>query len=276
VQPDYKSRLNILKAALPLTAILLGTLAKPASADIGSLVSQINSYRQSNGLSTLNEDQNLTNAACWLAADLDKNSFDHTDSQGRSMSQRLTDFGVSGSTGENIFWTTAGSSASYVLDGWKNSTGHNEIMLNPTYTRIGVAMINTNGRWYWAADFANGSAISLTNQCGVVINPPPPPPTQLSPPPTAVNPSAQTVEVPVSITESTSIATISAEPTILDTSTRSATLSSRTVKFGSESAETEKPISLVKGLALGSVILWNLTLFGLIFWKLSHHFRLPT
>lgn len=269
----YFSRLPLpISAALFLTAATLGTLAKPASADVTGFLNLINSYRQQNGVGSLAEDQNLTNAACWLAADLDINGFSHTDSQGRSMSQRLTDFGVSGFRAENIFYTTSGSGAQYAFDSWKNSSGHNTNMLNPTYTRIGIGRTNINGKWYWATDFANNTATSLTSQCEVAVTSPSPLPTKPSQPPTTSNPSKQTVEIPVTITEPIPTATIAAAPAILDLSTRSATLSSRIVKFETDSAEQEHR-SLVKGLAIGSVILWDLALFSLIFWKLLHYFQ---
>ena len=181
-----------LLAACSLTAIFLGTLANPARADTTGFLSLINSYRQQNGAGTLVEDQNLTNSSCWFADDMGaKNYFpyDHVDSQGRTMNKRLTDFGVSGSRSENIFYTTSGSSANYAFDAWKGSSGHNTNMLGSAYTRIGIGRANYNGRWYWVTDFANGSATTMTNQCGQLAVqqplPPAPPPTvkKTTPPP---------------------------------------------------------------------------------------------
>lgn len=250
-----------------LTAIFLGTFAKPASADTTGFLNLINNYRTQNGVGTLVEDQNLTNAACWLAPDLDINGFNHTDSLGRSMAQRLSDFGVSGSRAENIFYTTSGSSASYAFDSWKNSSGHNTNMLNGVYSRIGIGRASVGNKWYWVTDFANGSAASLTNQCGATVSNPTPP-TQ---PTTTSKPTVQVEETPVNVIEPAPTATISTEPR-LGNATKSATLSSRIIQIGSESADVEDPKTLVQGLALGSMFLGNLLLFGFVFWQFFHHF----
>ncbi len=267
----YFSRpLLISFTVLFLTAVFLGTIAKPVNADTTGFLSLINSYRQQNGVGTLAEDQNLTNAACWLAIDLDINGFSHTDSQGRGMSQRLTDFGVSGSRAENIYYTTYGSSAEEAFTEWKESDGHNTNMLNGTYTRIGIGRANIGNKWYWVTDFANGSAVTLTNQCGTVVSSPT---TKTSPvqPKTTTKPSSQPADTPVNVSETQPIATVSPEPEIKET-TKSATLSSRVIKIGSDSASTSKPTTLVQGLALGSALIVNLLLFGFLFWKFSHHF----
>jgi len=218
----------------------------------------------------LAEDQNLTNAACWLALDLDINGFSHTDSLGRSMSQRLADFGVSGSRAENIFYTTAGSSASYAFEAWKNSSGHNTNMLNGTYTRIGIGRANVSGKWYWVTDFANGSASALSNQCGSPVSNPSTP-TASNPTPNqqttqgSSKPITAPSETPVSVLEPTPpVATITAQPS-LKIATKPATPSNATVKIVDQ--DIEEPITLVKGLVLGSILLINFLLFAFIFWR---------
>lgn len=254
-----------------LTALSLGILAKPAFGDIGGLVSLINSYRQANGLGVLVEDQNLANAACWHAADMGKNNyFDHTDSLGRAMVQRLNAFGVSGTTGENIYWTNASSAADNVFTGWKNSPGHNSIMLGASYSRIGIGMSYQNGKWYWVADFANGAAISLNNQCGTATNPTPTPaakpPAPKPPPPPVAQPTIP--EVPTAVT------TPMVE--IVDQATVSATPSVKVVQLTSSSSgkpKDEKAI-LVKGAALTTLTLGNFLLFGFIIWRLYSQFQI--
>lgn len=269
------SRYN-LAAALILSAIFLGPLAKPASADIGGLVGLINSYRQSNNLGTLSEDQKLVNAACWLANDMAKTgNFNHTDSNGRTMETRLNSFGVSGSMAENIFWTSANSAASSVFTAWKNSPGHNANMLGSVYTRIGIGRANVNGRWYWAADFANGSATFVTSQCTISATPPPKPVTKPpSPPAVKVTPTPAPIIVATPQTEVV-IATPSASETNLVIATKSTSISAKVVEIENNQPKALSVKSLVKGSFLTVSFIVYLILFGFIFWQLFHHFRLP-
>lgn len=262
-------------AICSLTAIFLGPFAKPAVADTTGFLSLINSYRQQNNLGTLVEDQNLTNAACWLAADLEKNGFKHTDSLGRNMSQRLTDFGVTGgSRAENIFSTTSGSSANYAFDAWKNSPGHNANMLGAAYTRIGIGRANVSGKWYWTTDFASGTATALTSQCGVPINP-----TPITPKPAA--PAVKPTPIPAPIVVQAPptevvVATPSASETNLVVATKSASISAKVIDINDNQPKQESVgESLVKGSFLTISFIGYLILFEFIFWRLFHHFRLP-
>jgi hypothetical protein len=171
------------------TFLFAGTSLFPeiARSDNGGLVSLINQYRASNGLGTLAEDQKLTNAACWLGGDMAAHqNMSHIDSLGRDMAARLTAFGVSGgSRGENVAKIYNSGSGQPVLDIWKNSSGHNAIMLSPNYTRIGVGIAKSGSYYYWAADFASGTAVSLTSACGAAPSPkpaaPPKPPSYATP-----------------------------------------------------------------------------------------------
>lgn len=276
------SRLFLPISTLFLTAVFLGTFAKPVAADSTGFLSLINSYRQQNNLGTLSEDQNLTNAACWFAADMGaKNYFpsDHVDSQGRTMSQRLSDFGVSGgSRGENIFYTTAGSSANYAFDAWKNSSGHNANMLNSSFTRIGIGRVYGSGKWYWVTDFASGTAAALSNQCGTANSTPPPPP------PTSTNKSSKKTQTntqptsdtaqPVTITETVEVqtSTPSANPQNKVVGSKSATLSAKKIKMNYPTLEQARP-TLVQGVAATSLLMGNLVLCSFLVLKLFRFHR---
>jgi hypothetical protein len=273
----YFSRLSLPILVLLLTAVPLGIFAKPARADTTGFLNLINSYRQQNGKAALSEDQNLTNAACWFASDMAvKNYFpaDHVDSQGRTMSQRLTDFGVSGSRAENIFSTTAGSSANYAFDAWKNSSGHNANMLSSTYSRIGIGRANNGNKWYWVTDFANGGATGLTNQCGIAVNQPQPPapqpppaPAKNPPPPPAIPVETPKVETLMETPVATTAATISAIPT----ATRSATKASGP-KNTVGKVERKGP-TMIQGIAAGSLILGNILIFSFVAFQLYRHHK---
>lgn len=162
----------IILLTIPFTVISLQQRnVFTASADVDSLVRLINQYRNSKGLPSLYEDKYLMNASCWMAGDMAaKNYFSHTDSLGRTWDKRLTAFGVGTSywRGENL---AAGASTGLsVLNLWKNSPGHNAVLLNPNFRRIGVGVaynINSTYDWYWAADFASGAATAAA-QCNLV------------------------------------------------------------------------------------------------------------
>ncbi|HEX7456319.1 MAG TPA: CAP domain-containing protein, partial [Candidatus Nanoarchaeia archaeon] len=155
---------------IPLTVISLQQRTVfEARADVDGLVSKINTYRASKGLPALAQDQKLVSAACWMANDMAaKNYLSHTDSLGRDSPARLAVFGVGGSywRGETIAAGTSSGSATF--DAWKNSSAHNALLLNPNFQRVGVgAAYNSSSTYgyYWVADFASGSATSVTSQC---------------------------------------------------------------------------------------------------------------
>lgn len=117
----------------------------------------INDYRVNNGLGTLQVSVSLTNAADWMSNDMaTKGYFSHTDSAGRDSFTRMQNFGYNFNTwlGENI---AAGySDAVNTFNQWKNSPGHNENMLHPSFKVIGIGRVANLGayyRYYWTTDF---------------------------------------------------------------------------------------------------------------------------
>lgn len=143
------------------TATPVPPTATPASTGLDveeqNFLTLINQYRQSKGLAPLRLNQNLINASKWMSQDMGaKNYFSHTDSLGRDPFVRMAAFGYNFNTykGENI---AAGySTAASVMTGWQNSPGHNQNMLNPNYTVIGIGRAYVAGStygWYWTTDF---------------------------------------------------------------------------------------------------------------------------
>jgi len=122
-----------------------------------AFVALINEYRAKNGVPPLNLSPTLNSAARWMSEDMAANDhFDHTDSLGRNLFQRMADFGYGYDTwkGENL---AAGSaSATYTFELWRDSSGHNSNMLKRDFVVIGVARAydpdSTHG-WYWTTDF---------------------------------------------------------------------------------------------------------------------------
>lgn len=160
---------------LTIVAVLSLTFLSPTLAQTPTLdaeetafLAQINNYRAANGLGQLKVSIALTNASKWMSADMAaKNYFNHTDSQNRDPFTRMANFGYSYNTwmGENI---AAGySDAVNTFNQWKNSPGHNENMLNPNFTVIGIGRIYNSSstyRYYWTTDF--GGYVDATLNTG--------------------------------------------------------------------------------------------------------------
>lgn len=153
-------------------SILLGISATVAIAAIAPIaqavdvnaierqeVTLINHYRLGKGLGRLSIDWNLTRTAEWMGSDMTSNNyFDHTDSLGRDPFARLAAFGYPSNTwrGENL---AAGNElAQATFDQWKNSPGHNENMLDPNYTVVGISRVydeNAEYGYYWTTEFGS-------------------------------------------------------------------------------------------------------------------------
>jgi hypothetical protein len=72
-----------------------------------------------------------------------------------------------------------------VFNGWKNSSGHNQNMLNPNFKTIGIARVTGSGSTYgvyWVTDFSStnpgGTAGTGEGSGGSSTPTPTPPPTQ--------------------------------------------------------------------------------------------------
>jgi uncharacterized protein YkwD len=141
----------------------------------------INTYRAQNGKSTLTASTNLNRAAAWMAKDLSKGYFSHTDSLGRSAATRIANCDGRPSNGENIAAGTNRDLAQEAFDAWKASSGHNANMLNGSYRQIGIARYynaNSPYKWYWVTDFSttnDGTNAGGGSSGGTTTNPTPTP-----------------------------------------------------------------------------------------------------
>jgi uncharacterized protein YkwD len=76
----------------------------------------------------------------------------HTGSDGSSVASRVRDAGYSYRyVGENI--AMGYPSVAAVMNGWMNSPGHRQNILNPNYTELGVAYRTGSGGPYWVQVF---------------------------------------------------------------------------------------------------------------------------
>ncbi|MCL1880750.1 MAG: CAP domain-containing protein [Oscillospiraceae bacterium] len=80
--------------------------------------------------------------------------FSHTRPNGTSWTTTLIENNIPHTTaGENLAWGQR--TPAEVMQGWMNSRGHRENILNPNFGRIAVGAVQYNGRFYWVQLFKN-------------------------------------------------------------------------------------------------------------------------
>lgn len=112
----------------------------------------INLYREQNGKTPLAWNQEFKRPAAWMSKDLlTTKNLSHTDSLGRTPDVRIRECNAPATTsfGENI--AAGAPSAREVLDAWKNSPPHNQILLSTAFNQGAVAMeVDSTGEIaYW-------------------------------------------------------------------------------------------------------------------------------
>lgn len=119
------------------------------------LVAEINFYRNSYGLCSLSEDSQLNHAAAVRCNEL-LVSMSHTRPDGRSCSTIYAELGIYPSVwGENLaagYYSAAGTASD-----WMFSDGHRANILNPLFTKCGVAHISCDYGYYdyWVILFSD-------------------------------------------------------------------------------------------------------------------------
>jgi len=104
----------------------------------GDVLSLVNSYRSSSGLSSLKYSSAMQKAADTRAKEC-ASSFSHTRPDGSSAYTALTERGISFTAfGENIFAASGmdSVSAEYVVEQWMASSGHRENILRDGFTHM--------------------------------------------------------------------------------------------------------------------------------------------
>jgi uncharacterized protein YkwD len=119
---------------------------------LGRVLELINEHRKANGKGPLSVDSKLTKAARdhseWMASPSGK--YDHTGKNGSRPKDRIKAAGA-------VFKVSAENIAKWqpipqgVFDCWKNSAGHNQIMLGASYRKVGIAFKGC----YWTVVFTD-------------------------------------------------------------------------------------------------------------------------
>lgn len=149
-----------------VVAALIAPITAPSPAHAVTLSSEeaafctlINNYRASRGLPPLLVSDRLSDASAWYSNDMatkDYVDYNHVDSLGRGIKERIEDFGYTYNTywGENIAWGFP--TASEVFQFWRNSSSHNSNMLNQNFRVLGIGRaFDSSSRYghYWTTDF---------------------------------------------------------------------------------------------------------------------------
>jgi uncharacterized protein YkwD len=112
-----------------------------------------NAERDAAGCGELATDERLRSSARGHSEDMAANDyFDHTSRDGRSPFDRMGDAGYPDPAAENIAYGYP--SPAEVVDGWMDSEGHRDNILECSYAAIGVGLAyDGDGRPYWTQNF---------------------------------------------------------------------------------------------------------------------------
>ena len=135
------------------------TTVKPAPVPVtggvaDQVLAMVNNERAKAGCRSLKASSALQRAAQGHSADMAaKDYFSHDSRDGRDFADRIRAAGYSGGAiAENI--AAGQSTASSVMKGWMNSSGHRANILNCRYTALGVGYAKGGSYGhYWTQDF---------------------------------------------------------------------------------------------------------------------------
>ena len=148
----------IAPGATPAAALSNCSVASAIDEEEEEFLRLINEYRTQNGLSPFVLSESLSRAAAWKSRHMASNGyFAHEDEGiGRGFADRLRDCGYTFNTwlGENI--AAGHEDAAATFEQWRNSSGHDAIMLSDHFSAIGIGRAYQSGStyaWYWTTDF---------------------------------------------------------------------------------------------------------------------------
>lgn len=111
----------------------------------------LTAIRTENGLPALSSDPVLERAALQQAGYMAQTGrMTHTTRLGRDFASRIRDNGIEGAAAENI--ASGQKDLGSLFTAWKNSAGHRRNILDPRFSRYGLAYTAdaNSGRRYWA------------------------------------------------------------------------------------------------------------------------------
>ncbi|MFE0583130.1 CAP domain-containing protein [Streptomyces sp. NPDC058892] len=125
--------------------------APTASGSVAAVLALVNQERAAAGCPAVTLNAQLTKAAQDHSADMAAHSnMSHTGSDGSNPGTRITRAGYNWSTyGENVAYGY--STPEKVMEGWMNSQGHRENILNCSFKEIGIGLAQPGN--YWTQDF---------------------------------------------------------------------------------------------------------------------------
>ena len=156
---DYGTQLDILasldSSIEPSAECYLTFGGKCGYKDAHSVVEIVNKERAKDGKTALTEDEDLTECAMLRAAECAV-LYSHTRPDGESGLSVLPSTYYRRGCGENIAYSFAGklSTPENTMNGWMNSPGHRENILDADYSSIGVGCVEVNGVVYWTQVFS--------------------------------------------------------------------------------------------------------------------------
>lgn len=122
------------------------------------LVTEINAERAANGLAPLNRRASLDMAAAAHALDMSARIYAaHADLEGRDHLHRIRAFDrtmLVGASGSNVAVARSADGTAEVHDSIKRDTLNQDNMLRPTFTDVGVAVVEEAGQYYVVQVFA--------------------------------------------------------------------------------------------------------------------------
>ena len=114
------------------------------------MLALVNDERAAKGCKALVIDDRITTAAQGHSTDMaTQNYFSHTSKDGRTFDRRMKEAGYPKPGAENI--AMGYTSPTAVVEGWMNSQGHRDNILNCSYTTMGLGL-DTRGN-YWTQNF---------------------------------------------------------------------------------------------------------------------------
>jgi uncharacterized protein YkwD len=145
---------DYLSAAPPVTSTATITAGGVSVANMASdLLSRLNTLRLQNKMNTVSLNSALTAAALRHSQDMAKTgNISHTGSDGSTPNQRIQAAGYNGEAGEEAIYGGR-ATVDEAWNFWTNDRLNANILLNPDYTAVGIAVVNAGDRYYYTLDF---------------------------------------------------------------------------------------------------------------------------